>query len=66
MGSLEQISTDIMDQVVELKGILEVLITESKKAEMCLKCRKGLHKELECYATNLISTTIVPKKSEVP
>ena len=61
-----QISTDRKDRAVELKGIPEDIISERKKADMCLKFEKGLHKWFECYAKNPITTRTVPKKDEVP
>ena len=33
---------------------------------MCLKCRKGPHKWIECYVKNLIVTKTVSKKVGVP
>ena len=33
---------------------------------MCLKCWKGPHKWLECYAKNPIMTRTVPKEGDVP
>ena len=50
---------------MELKGILEDIIAERKKAEMCLKCGKGPHKSLECFAKNPITTQTIPKKGGI-
>ena len=61
-----QISTDRKDRTVELKGILEHIIAERKKADMYLKCGKGPYKWFEYYAKNPIATRTVPKKGGVP
>ena len=52
-----QISTDRKDPAVELKGIPEDIIAEHKKADMCLKCGKGLHKWFKRYTKNPIVST---------
>ena len=61
-----QISTYRKDRAVELKGIPVDIITERKKADMCLKCGEGPHKWFECYSKNPITTRMVPKKGVVP
>ena len=61
-----QISTDRKDRAVKLKGILDDIIAERNKADICLKCGKGPHKWFECYAKNPITTRTVPKKGGVP
>ena len=61
-----QIITDRKDWAVKLKGIPEDIITERKKADMCLKCEKVPHKWFERYAKNPVVTRIVPNKVGVP
>ena len=61
-----QMSTDLKDRAVELKGIPGDIIAAGKKADRCLKFGKGPQKWFECYAKDLITTRTVPKKGGVP